>query len=455
MPPTCQLGVPVSVGVGARDAAMQERTSVNANALTPSDVTPPHVLLYSFPAPSGALRPGVSGTYFEDDTLQFMIEATDNGMLRSLYWEVQPSGFRDSLAVAENAASPLITLPLRHEWVGEPQLRVYARDAAGLVSDTVTSEPGDLRILATFGRASAVATITGIVADVAIDDARGVLYVLQPWEHRIAVLETATLTTTSYIATPDRADDIDITPGGDSLLLTFPLLRALGVVDLRPASREVTLVPLASVDTTLDQMPHLVRTTANGKAFVRFGGGNPAGWTLLELDLASGDEVIRTDAGQDGNVGAALLERSHDHTALVLLLGPTLQKYETATDAFATAQPARRLGNLTVDATGQVAAVGLDLYDGSLQFLREAESGYPLGAAVGVYTALTPSGEYLFQSLPPWGILRARVADGALLDRMRSPLGAASLRMSDDGTQLVELYYDYATTTSIRVIHLN
>jgi len=453
IPSACTLGVPLSVGIGATDAALQERTRLSTMAPVLSDVTPPWVDIRSVPPGGwGSIMPGVGGTYFGGDTITVIFGASDNHALRTLVWEVQPWGFRDSLAVTGNDAGPWIPIVVQNAWAGPIQLRFYARDAVGLVSDTATSDPG-LRALPTVERSAVSRTISGEVRDLVIDQRRGVLYLLRPSAQQITILETATLNTSGVVATPAAADDIDLTPGGDSLLLTFSGLRALGVIDLQPASRQTTLLPLTSLDTTLDQRPVLVRTLTNGKVFVRLGGSNPAGWTLLELDLTTGVATTRTDAGIDGNVGAAQMERSHDHTALVLN-GP-FQKYEVATNSFGplgTAIP----GDVrpSIDEHGDFVSVGLDLYDGSLQFLGEAESMVPANSSSYVPTALSPSGQYVYQSMPGWGILRARVADGVLIDRTRSPLSASFLRVSDDGMLLVEVYDDYGAAAVIRVVDL-
>jgi len=455
LPFDCVLGLPVTVGVAAMDAALQERSRAVTPALTVTDVTPPSVYIASVPVTGGSLVPGVVGTFFVDDSIMVRFAAWDNHALRALVWEVQPHGFRDSLVVTGADVMPWVSIRLRPDWVGPIELRFFARDVSGNVSTVVATIPGDVRVLPTATPPTVQATVPGTVRAAVIDRSRGVLYLLQPDQSHVRVLEMGALATLETIATPVAGLDLDLTPGGDSLILTLPGIRALGIVDLRAATRVVTVVPLTSLDTTVDQTPAFVRTLANGRAFVRLGGGNPDGWTLLELDLATGTESTRTDAGAAGNVSAAEMERSHDHTAVVLAMpGAQLQRYGMAQDAFGTIRGAAVGGPLSVDLDGQRVGISRYVYDGSLLPLREVESMYPAGSSVYEISVLTPSGEYLYHALPPWGILRSRVSDGALVDRIASPLSPNLLRVSADGTILVELEDTYTGTTRVRVSDL-
>jgi hypothetical protein len=452
IPATCALGVPITVGIGASDAALQERSRLNTSALALTDVTPPQIRIYSFPASGwGSLTSGVRGVYFTPDTIEVMVEATDNNVVRTILWEVRPVGFRDSLLTNESSAGGWIDIPLSTAWSGPIEIRFSARDAVGLVSDTVASDPGGLRVLPTIERPAVSKTIPGtVVADVALDAVRGALYVIQAGPSQVTVLETATLSTSETIPTPARPSDIDLTAGGDSLVLTLTSLDALGVVDLRAASRQVTVLPLTALDTTLDQHPVFARAMANGKVLVRLGGSNPAGLTLLEVDLTNGTQTIRTDAGDGGRVGEATLERSHDHTVLMMHGGPSeFQRYQTSTNGFGTRESVTPYyARPSLDGNGGVLALGLDLYDGSLQFVRALESMVP----GFIPSALAPSGEYAYQSLQPWGILRSRVSDGAIVDRTPSPVDATFARVSDDGAFLVQVYV--GSPSVIRVVDL-
>jgi hypothetical protein len=456
IPAQCALGVPLSVGLSAEDAALQQRSRLTITGFTLSDLTPPTIGIQSVPPTGGSLIPDVAGTYFVEDTIRFRFGASDNHELRALVWEVQPAGFRDSLVVSGGGVDPWIDLPVLAGWVGPVELRFYARDASGLVSDTVATNPGAVRVLATTANPTIATAVTGEIRDVVMDERRGTLYLLQSSHSRIAVLETATLAATGTISTPAPAADFDLTPGGDSLLLTFPDLLALGVVDLRDATPSVTVVPLTSLDATLDQRPMGIRATANGRVFVRLGGSNPDGWTLLELDLASAIETMRTDAGVNGYVGPAGMERSHDYGTLVLLGADSqFQRYEAATDAFGARQTASyNSARPSVDRDGRHVAVSLDVYDGSLLPMLRVESMLPPGTSAYLISTLTPSGEYLYHARQPWGILRSRVGDGALLDRIRSSLHATLLRVSSDGAFLVEVENTNSPLSAIRLIEL-
>jgi hypothetical protein len=262
------------------------------------------------------------------------------------------------------------------------------------------------------------------------------------------------MTVTGSIRMPSFAPDFDITAGGDSLIAVLPVDHALGVIDLRQASPEPVLIPLTLLDATLDQHPAHVRTLSNGKAFVSLAGSMPTAYVLMEVDLATGAQTIRADAGESGYVGGGELGRSLDHSVVVVNGGPTyFQRYDVATDHFG-ARKSASVNDVTpvLDATGRYVAVGLDLYDQSLEHLRRVSSPVLPGGVIP--TALSADGEVLHQMLSTTGLIRSRVSDGAILDRTINPIGALEMRISDDGTVLmttVALDYNSSKVSTIDV----
>jgi len=276
---------------------------------------------------------------------------------------------------------------------------------------------------------------------------------MQSNQARIAVFSITSMTITTTLPMPFAPSGIDLTDGGDSLVVALPGPRALGIIDLREPSLPLTLLPLTALDTAIGQRPARVRTTAAGKALVPLEGSVPSAYTLLEVDLSNGAQTRRVDAGDGGNTGGGLLESSLDRRVLVLNGGPGLfQSYDAITDSFGP----RRSASVydwppAVDATGQHVAIGFDLYDAGLVFLRRAHT-FALPNTIS-YTALSPDGQYLYQSLI-YGILRSRVSDGALLDRSLSPIIPGQLRVSPDGTLLVIVNSHYSATSMIATMDL-
>lgn len=438
LPAECRLGVPINVAVYARDAGLQTGVRVLQTNVALVDETPPTIAPLFLPSMGSALG-DLAGVFFGGDSISVAFNAQDNHALESLHWEVMPAGMAadGTLEVTGASASPRIIIHIQPEASGTIQLRLYARDATGLTSNVITTSADAAHVYPSVQRAAASADIDGDTWDVVVDTPRGVAYLLQPNQGRISILSLSTMTVTGSIRMPSFAPDFDITSGGDSLIVVLPVDHALGVVDLREASPQPTIIPLTLLDTTLDQHPAHVRTLSNGKAFVSLAGSMPTAYLLMEVDLASGAQTIRTDAGESGYVGGGLLGRSLDHSVVVVNGGPTyFQRYDVATDHFG-ARKSASVYDVTpvLDATGRYVAVGLDVYDQSLDHLRRVSSPVLPGGVIP--TALSADGEVLHQMLSTTGLIRSRVSDGAILDRTLNPIGALEMRISDDGAVLV------------------
>ncbi|HXL35387.1 MAG TPA: hypothetical protein VN953_10715 [Gemmatimonadales bacterium] len=452
IPFACRLGVPLRLSATAVDAAAQAVSGSVEPGIALVDVTPPSVELLLFPPPAGSATNLFAGEYFVGDSLNFMFIASDNVALRTLVWEVTPAGFRDSLLVSGRSAVPRPTIPIQPSWIGPIQLRAYARDSVGLVSDTFVSPLDSLRVYPTLTRPTTAAAVEGEITELAIDQRRGVIYLAQGYQRRLAVLSTASMTVSATLALPAASADLDLTASGDSLVVALPSLRALGVIDLRQSPLAVALLPLTVLDTTIDQWPSSVRVAANGKALVLLEGSSPSAFTLIEVDLGTQVQRLRTDAGDGGNVGVAALERSFDHSTVVLRGNPTLfQRYDATSDAFGPRHSVASIGTMSVDGTGQHVVLGVDVYDATLGFLRRTHSPF-----IGwVPTAVSADGQYLYQGVAPYGIVRSRVSDGVMIDRSLGPVFTGGLvRMSPDGPTLVIVDSNCCGTSHIAVMDL-
>jgi len=455
IPFSCRLGVPLTLSANTVDAAAQGVSRNVVPGISLVDVTPPTVEPMLFPPSGGSATNLLAGEYFVGDSLYFIFIASDNYALRTLVWEVAPAGFRDSLRVSGQSAAPWLKVPIRPEWTGPIQLRVYARDSVGHTSDTVASPLDSLRVYPTITRPSRVVAVDGEIRELAIDPRRGVIYLAQGNQQRLAVLSPATMAVTSTLALGVVPTDLDLTAGGDSLVIALPYRRALGVIDLRQSLLAVTLLPLTSLDTTtLDQRPWHVRVAANGKAFVSLQGANPSAYTLLEVDLGTGGQRLRADAGDAGNIAGGLLERSRDGSYLAMNGGPRLfQSYDGATDTFGPRGSAIPYDwRPSVDATGQHVAISLDIYDRTLQFIRRVHS--PILFPGVVSSAFSGDGLTLYQGAGIYGIVRSRVSDGVMLDRSLSPVLPDLVRVSPDGTMLVIVNSNCCGTSHIAVMDM-
>ena len=73
-----------------------------------------------------------------------------SGIFAGPFWEVLPSGVEGSIALTMGeppGTGGIVKIPVRATWgTGPIQLRIWARDYAGLVSIPYMSEPGAVRI---------------------------------------------------------------------------------------------------------------------------------------------------------------------------------------------------------------------------------------------------------------------------------------------------------------------
>ncbi|MGH7688931.1 MAG: hypothetical protein ACREN3_04930 [Gemmatimonadaceae bacterium] len=444
IPADCQLGVPLFVTVYATGAGLQTSSRSLSTPLMVVDHTPPYLHALFSPTPP---------ILFDGDSIMMHVEASDNRALAAVLWDVAPAGTggRDSLVVTGQSVTQDVVVHLTPGTIGPVQLRLYARDAVGNV-DTLTTP---WQVYPTVHLPIVSATADGSTDDAIPDPRRQLAYLLQPESDpsrsaRILVMSLSTGAITQTISVPGRPNDFDITPGGDSLIVGLDLVGALGVIELRQSPLTVSLLPLVPVDSASMPRPLYVRTLSNGKVFASL--FRP--YLVDEIDLKTGVQRIRSDAGSVYNAccydaQTAPLGRSLDHSVVVVNgSDQNFQRYDVSTDAFGPRRSATiEESEPALDSTGRFVAVQTTVYDDALQLLRVAAA--PLDAV----TALSPDGETLY-AMTSYGIVRARVSDGSILDRITGPIGAVHhVRISDDGSLLTVVGGVAGTSASVIRLH--
>jgi hypothetical protein len=241
-----------------------------------------------------------------------------------------------------------------------------------------------------------------------------------------------TLSVVAEVALPSNPSDIDISADGKTLVIALPLQRAIATIDLAREPLQPVVIPITLAG---NSAPRLLRFAMDRKVMANTD-SRTAEW-LMEIDLDRGTQRFRTDAPLTGPA-PALLERSADHSVLVLTGQQCVVRLDARADRFGTCRsgiPARSA--LSLDASGARVALDLHVFDPAWFPLRAVDSFNR--ASLGSSTAITPDGREVYYTLDG-RIVHLRVDDGEVLDRMNLLLdsfGRYRLRVSPDGSHLL------------------
>ena len=320
----------------------------------------------------------------------------------------------------ETVANPGTTSTLRLEAeagvrVRSHDLTIRARtagveDATVAVVLTVTADPA-----ITSGRL----TLDAPVADFVYDPKRNVVFLAQPALSQIGVLSLASLSFRSPISTaPEGPTGLDLSAGGDSLIVSLPGAQALGIVrlNLSDAVRDTIRLTTGSSDLRPDQ----VRAMANGLLFVGLTfTGNGLGGTLLEYDLESQTQATRLDVGVAGVLSeATTLARSTDRERLVLVVGNiccpvSAQWYDAETDSWSDPvnTVSQSLPTVSANHDGSRFLIGATVFSGSLDLVQAyTPTGYSSGP-----TALGTDDATMFVGVGS-DVVQIRLSTGGTVD---------------------------------------
>lgn len=402
------------------------------------DVTPPQVSgTLGYPAGDTLAVPG--------DAVSVLIDASDNVALRWVGYETgAPLNQRDSVLVTGSSArgSLVLTAP----GTGPVPISVFARDSHGL---RAVSALRDLPVLTGFVRHPTVALpLAAPVHDVAMDSARGLAYVTLAGRRQLAVVNLASGQYAPSLTLPFAGISVDLTLGGDSLLIAAESAAVVAV--MRLGSSPITSVlslPTPPPMPGVQLWGYRVRALAGNRAMVSLTPDSPYtccfGY-LVSIDLSTGIAQLRTDAGHrpgDGSVSMhEPLARSRDGQTLFMAetcctpLGA--QRYLAASNSFTALTQvtiSRWVYDLSPDATANSVLFANVLLDGNLNPLRTFDiADYAQGGA----TLLSPDGATAYLATYD-GYLKVRTTDGAILERVRLPVWAMHGAISPDGTTLV------------------
>ena len=273
------------------------------------------------------------GTVGTGQPLDLQVTASDNHRLT--YIGYSGGGLRDSVSATGTANSHAFRVTVPASWVEpRPVITVWARDASGnLGQDAETRvpvfdwyEPPMVAV-----QFSEQPSLSGVLWDAK----RQVAYVLR--ETKIEVVSPAGAVGTPIVFS-SAAHAMALTASGDSLLVTLPGEKALGVVDLLPAVRSVSLVPLTyQNEVGRERWPRSIMVSGSHVFVTLVHSLYPA--NLLDVNLGDATQTIRPDfsdtEGLDGDPSLFRLPDGRIYLASQVRSGSDARfLYSPATDRF-------------------------------------------------------------------------------------------------------------------------
>jgi hypothetical protein len=291
------------------------------------------------------------------------------------------------------------------------------------------------------------------VRDIAYDAKRNLLYLAEPSFSQIGILSLASLQNGSPIPTgPNRPTGLDLSAGQDSLIVSLPEAKAIGIINLTGSTRVFDTVRL-SLDNFLNRRPDLLRVMAGSRVIIAVTfDGSGFGGEVVEYNLATRTQRVRTDVGINQNVTELTrLARSMDRQRMLLLIDDSCCPlsgfvYNATTDQWSSRFDTvnRFFPSVASNSDGSRFLIGATLFSGTLTFLQTySPAGYNDGP-----TALASDGTTAFFATPG-GVLQVRLADGGTIRTMSTSGAPTRLYVLPNGKAVVVL-----TATTVQVFRL-
>jgi hypothetical protein len=360
------------------------------------------------------LRPDVDGslspiegrlTYIPGDTVTLTLTGSDDEGLRWMGYALgDQRTVRDSFSAAGREATIQRTFVVPRSWIGTSAIYAFAHDASGnqreAYFDSVHVIDGRRRPISTL-------VLPAPVRDFTIDSARNLLYLSLPAAQQVAVVDLATRQLRPPVQLFGSPWGLDLTPGGDSLVVALRRTHSLAFVDL--ATGAVDTVQLAIPSDGFNEGPGTLRVMQNRKVIlaITWDGFGYAQNGIREFDLNTGTERTRHDAFTQGTINGGFstattaLVRNSERTRLVGVLEgccPAMGAvYSAVSDTFAAQRPTvdRFYPMLSSDATADRILVDDVVFDGSLNLLVRL-GPQTVDSLRNWATVISPDGEHAY-----------------------------------------------------------
>ena len=383
-----------------------------------------------------------NGSYAPGSTAQLSLSVSDNTALRRVGGSVPSLGIADSATASGRNATFMLTIPLPAGASATYPVNAFAVDSIGNRTEFVA---GYLVVDVRTRRAMVSASLDSI-RDFAIDSKRGVVYASHPSANRIEVLSLTTAAVGTPIPTAARPAGIDLTLGGDSLVVALPIAARLAFVNLVTGFLSSAGVPMD--DQSLPQRPDNVRVAANNRVVYTMtfpGTGN--GGAVRDFDLRLGTSIGRIDSGE-----LTPLALSGNRLRVLGLIDDsccpvTAFLYDATKSQFGPLKGTvnRYFSGVAADYLGNTFAISSTLfYTQALAIFKNVHAPNMTGAA----NALSPDATTAYLATST-GVARVRVSDDTVLETFALDGVPRWMRISIDGLTLV-----VATVTTVYVIDL-
>ncbi|MBD0321504.1 MAG: hypothetical protein ICV87_14300, partial [Gemmatimonadetes bacterium] len=349
-------------------------------------------------------------------------------------------GVRDSVPLFGRQGHS-VKIPVRTGLAGASGFSVQVKNGAGLASGVLAST--DSFSISAGGFATRTAAVDGTFDDAAIDDARGLVYLSMPGSRRVQVLSLATMAFQQPLAFATPIRGLDLTPGGDTLLVTLPDAGSVAVVDLaRPGSApgEVAITAAGA-----GFHPVSVRVSATGRAMVM--GVDPEGrqWKAVEMSTSGSGQRLRTDLS-----GGAFSEgayRTPDRSRMLFVSDACTIRYDASSDQALCRGSRPAPGVWSSNESGSLLARGAHLLTGDLATVRFYTLPF-----VGSVSGLSPDGRFIYLTVPD-GLLKVSASTGTIERKIPLPERVDG-QILFTGRYLIALHGRTGTTTRVYAVDM-
>ena len=215
---------------------------------------------------------------------------------------------------------------------------------------------------------------------------------------------------------PNRPTSLDLTPSGDSLVVTLPEAKAIGIVDL---ARGLAVADTIRLTMTAGRRPDVVRVLMSGRVVLALTfDGSGFGGKVMEYNLLTKTQRDRDDVGINQTVTELTrLSRSGHRLRLLLIIDDSCCPlagfvYNGLSDAWSLQIPTidRFFPSVSGNFDGSRFLIANTMFSGTLGFIQTyLPAGYDNGP-----TALDADGATGFFSTTD-GVMVVRLGDGVVL----------------------------------------